>query len=377
MPSAFRRATEGAAADAAPSPAMGIVVTDTNMNPILQMMTWLLLAMTFLMLCFRFLTKFFLKTNQRFGWEEVLITSAFLVGLGESVTFLVPEGEILGKARSDISDAEMIAGLKTQFAGNLLWILALGLAKLSVCTGLSALSPETGHRRLTSVFVAAVLVWVVVAFFGTAFQCGTHGPWETGDDVKCVDRYAFTKYVAVTNIITDAALIALPAAVIHPLKMSIRTRTTVLAFFSVRLLAIAGTICQLVYLPRLFEHDFTLRGFPFYLSMQFVQFASISAACAAYFWPFLRSLRSGLISADNKAFTSEYALAKLRANGREGGGASGDLVSGGSSSRNRGGRNNYIKITTDNTVTTAVPSPGQGVPAPSVPAGSERYMKDW
>lgn len=78
MPSAFRRATEGAAADAAPSPAMGIVVTDTNMNPILQMMTWLLLAMTFLMLCFRFLTKFFLKTNQRFGWEEVLITSAFV-----------------------------------------------------------------------------------------------------------------------------------------------------------------------------------------------------------------------------------------------------------------------------------------------------------
>lgn len=47
-----------------------------------------------------------------FGGRLIVRLGEQLVGLGESVTFLVPEGEILGKARSDISDAEMIAGLK-------------------------------------------------------------------------------------------------------------------------------------------------------------------------------------------------------------------------------------------------------------------------
>ncbi|KAI2618102.1 hypothetical protein GGR54DRAFT_184490 [Hypoxylon sp. NC1633] len=357
-------------ADDAPPPPAGIVVTDSNMNPILQMVTWLLLALTSLMLCFRFLTKFFLKTNQRFGWEELLITSAFLAGLGESVTFLIPEGEILGKARHDITEDQLAAGLKAQFAGELLYILALGLAKLSVCAGLSALSPDTGHRRLTSVFIIAVILWALVAFIGTAFQCGSHGLWESGEGVKCLDRNAFLEYVAITNILTDAALIALPVAVIYPLKMSARTRVTVLTFFSVRIFAIAATISQLVYLPRLSEDDFTLQGFPYYLSMQFVQFASISAACAAYFWPFLRSLRSGLISADNRAFTSEYGLSKLRGTARNG--TNMDLSTA-ASVKNRD-RSNYIKITTDNTVTTTERSEEA---KHDDPLGSEGYMKDW
>ncbi|KAI1099539.1 hypothetical protein F4804DRAFT_79623 [Jackrogersella minutella] len=368
MPSVFRRASDGPAQ----SPPVGIVVTPSNMNPILQMTTWLLLALTALMLCFRFLTKFFLKTNQRFGWEEVMITAAFLAGLGESITFLVPEGEILGKEIHDISHDELIAGLKAQYAGELLYILALGLAKLSVCTGLTALSPDTSHRRLTSAFVIAVVLWSSVAFIGTAFQCGGHGPWENEmrADIKCLDRHAFLEYVGITNILTDAALIALPTTVIYPLKMSVRTRLTVLSFFSVRIFAIAAMICQLIYLPRLFEDDYTLRGFPYYLSMQFVQFGSISAACAAYFWPFLRSLRSGLISADTKAFTSEYALSKLRGSARNG--ANIDLASG-TSSKSRD-RSNYIKITTDNTVTMSTRGQGSGN---EQPMGTEEYMKDW
>lgn len=367
MLSALRRASEEAVPPPPPPP-VGIVVTDTNLNPILQMMTWLLLAMTALMLCFRFLTKFFLKTNQRFGWEEVLITLAFLAGLGESVTVLLPEGEIWGKTRNDISNEQLTAGLKVQFAGELLYILTLALAKLSVCAGLTALSPDTGHRRLTLAFVVSVLLWALVAFIGTAFQCGGHGPWE--GDAKCLDRHAYLEYVNITNIITDVALIALPVAIVYPLQMETKTRLIVLTFFSVRIFAIAATICQLVYLPRLFEHDFTLRGFPYYLSMQFVQFASISAACAAYFWPFLRSLRSGLISADNRAFTSQYALSKLR--GTPHSGANGDLVTG-TSSKSRD-RSNYIKITTDNTVTTT--TRGQGSTHVE-PLGSEGYMKDW
>jgi len=65
-------------AAAAPPPPVGIVVTDDNVNPIIQMTTWLLVALTSLMLCFRILTRFFLKANSPFGLEEILILSAFV-----------------------------------------------------------------------------------------------------------------------------------------------------------------------------------------------------------------------------------------------------------------------------------------------------------
>ncbi|KAI5861115.1 hypothetical protein GGS23DRAFT_598643 [Durotheca rogersii] len=365
MLSALRRASAEAAS---PLPT-GIVVTDSNLNPILQMITWLLLALTALMLCFRFLTKFFLRTNQRFGWEEVFITSAFLSGVGESVTFLVPAGTIFGKDSGDISGAELTAGLKVQYVGELLFILTLGLAKLSVCAGFTALSLDTEHRRLTSIFASVSIAWTVVAFVGTAFQCGASGPWE-GGDLQCLDKHAFLYYVTISNIITDIALILLPVAVILPLNIDFRARVVVLSFFSVRILAIIATAFQMTYIPRLFEDNFTLRSFPYYLSAQFVQFASISAACAAYLWPFLRSLRSGLFAADKTGFPSPYALSKLNKGVRK----DADVdMSAGNSSRNRD-RSNYIKITTDNTVTTSTRSHES---KPHEPIGTEAYMKGW
>ena len=64
-----------------------------------------------------------------------------------------------------------------------------------------------------------------------------------------------------------------------------------------------------MYLDRLFEENYTLRAFPYYLCVQIAQFASIAAACVVYLWPFLQSLRSGLMWADNlneSAFSSKY-----------------------------------------------------------------------
>ena len=57
---------------------MGIVVTDTNLNPIIQMSTWLLLALTSLMFCFRLLSRFFLRSNKLLSVEECLAFSAYV-----------------------------------------------------------------------------------------------------------------------------------------------------------------------------------------------------------------------------------------------------------------------------------------------------------
>lgn len=73
-----------------PSPYLGLIRStlqtsqpdsvrnDSNLNPVLQMVTWLLLAAATLMLFFRLLAKFFLKGNRTPGWEEGFILVSYV-----------------------------------------------------------------------------------------------------------------------------------------------------------------------------------------------------------------------------------------------------------------------------------------------------------
>lgn len=56
----------------------GLVVTESNLNPVLQVITWLLLAITTLMLAFRFLTSFFLKSKRTPGLEDIFIIVSYV-----------------------------------------------------------------------------------------------------------------------------------------------------------------------------------------------------------------------------------------------------------------------------------------------------------
>lgn len=54
------------------------VVTDKDQNPMIQAITWFLLAATALVLCFRLLTRFFLREARTFATEDALILGAFV-----------------------------------------------------------------------------------------------------------------------------------------------------------------------------------------------------------------------------------------------------------------------------------------------------------
>ncbi|KAJ8121038.1 hypothetical protein ONZ43_g2411 [Nemania bipapillata] len=307
--------------DASMSMPTGITLTDDNQNPLIGVITWLFLALFTLALGFRFLSTFYLKSNRLLRWENVLIILAY-----------------------------------TQFTGDILFIIALGCAKLSVCTSLFAFSPDRTHRRTNIALIAITSVWIVTALLGTAFQCGRQGPWD--NNAKCIDLRAFLTYVAIGNILTDAALVLMPIAIIYPLKMPLQTRAIIMILFGSRVLAILTTIFQLAYLAQFLDNPFTTLTVPYYLSTQATLFASFSAACVAYFWPFFRSVRSGLVSANITTFAPSYALSKLpKIQSKQ---ASVDVRGA------FGDNSNYIKITTDTSVHSTTSTQQK-----------ERYINTW
>lgn len=76
--------------------------------------------------------------------------------------------------------------------------------------------------------------------------------------------------------------------------------------------------------------------------MQLALFASIFAACIMYFWPFMRSLESGMMSAHTATFTSQYPLTRYYKSKSDKGQSSRATASSDGRSRR-----DYIEIRTD------------------------------
>ncbi|KAH8894555.1 hypothetical protein GQ53DRAFT_820928 [Thozetella sp. PMI_491] len=296
--------------------------TGDNLNPVLQVFTWLLLALTTLLLILRLLVRLFLKSARLFGLEDLLIIAAYVFGVGQSITVILPAGRIFGQASDAIGPEQLRAGIKAGYAGGLLFLIALGCSKLSACVCFLSLSLDQIHRTVTTILIVVITIWTLTAVLASAFQCGAHGPWE-GGELHCVNQRSLLNYISIGNIISDVILTAIPVAMIAPMTIPYSTRALLIAIFSSRILAIVATATQLAYIPRLFGPDPTLNGFPYFLATEFVQFASISTACAVYFWPLLRSLRSGHIWADNLIVPSNGLLSSVF--GRERGAASPDI----------------------------------------------------
>lgn len=53
-------------------------VSATDQSPILQVITWLLLAIVTLLLGFRQLTRFYIKAGKPFGWDDGLMIGSYV-----------------------------------------------------------------------------------------------------------------------------------------------------------------------------------------------------------------------------------------------------------------------------------------------------------
>ncbi|KAI0517030.1 hypothetical protein F5B22DRAFT_144125 [Xylaria bambusicola] len=315
--------------------------TAVDFSPTLQVVTWLLLALLSLVLFFRLLTRFFIKSDRYIGYDGLFILFAFVFAVGESVTEIIPPGAIYGRDIGSISPTQLQSGIKDGYARDILFLLSLGFAKLSVTSGLMILSPRRPTQLVIKTTTLTIAVWTVSSVLIAALQCGAQGPWASKAK-QCIDIVAFWESVSIISLLLDITLVAIPAFIVFPLHMSLKMRLVVICFYSARLLCIVPTIFQLIYTPRLADDNFIWSGFAFYLSMQLVQFTNISTACIIYFWPFLRSLQTGLIFHNKDGLKLQYSLTKMRKLGSKDSGNSALALN--QAARDR---NDYVEITTE------------------------------
>ncbi|EED14604.1 conserved hypothetical protein [Talaromyces stipitatus ATCC 10500] len=142
------------------TPWAGEDVTPNNYAAIVQVITWMLMAISGLALLIRLMTRFFL--TKRFAWDDVLIIVAFGFSVCEDVTYLVSAGQAWGQVFANDFPAESL----------------MPALKISIPAGILLISPIKWHRVALQVLGGFIVMWMVTSVFALTFQCPLPDPWN-------------------------------------------------------------------------------------------------------------------------------------------------------------------------------------------------------
>ncbi|KAL8932201.1 MAG: hypothetical protein Q9211_006463 [Gyalolechia sp. 1 TL-2023] len=308
------------------SPTSRPIDTPSNHGPVVSVVTWFLMAATALAVIARVSTK--AAISRRLTSDDYIIFVALALSIGQGIAISLQTSHGAGRHQESLSASQLDKYYKCDYASNLLFILNLGCAKLSVLQMLKAITPVKQHIRMVMGVGAFVLVWSFASLLVSAFQCGVPETWNPIGN-QCIDRVSkafileilfdhqiyrgfiprprltvlqtsfWTSY-GVLNLVTEAALVMLPLVIVWKIQTKTTKKAIIFLCFAARIVVFAAIIVQLVYVNRTRDSaDETFDTWPTLLCAETVQSLSIITACIPCMKPFLESLESGMLRSDD------------------------------------------------------------------------------
>ncbi|KAI1147697.1 hypothetical protein F4825DRAFT_436577 [Nemania diffusa] len=284
--------------------------------PLIQILALLFLSFCILSVGAQFLTKLILR--KRLDVADAVLFVALILFIGQISTLLSPAGSIVGNSPIGLQDEQIDGAMKALYSGVILGILTLGVSKLSLLISLYMITPVTWHQVATQAVGIFTIAWVLTAVFSTAFQCPSPRQWDILDK-RCIDIRSARTYIAIVNILTDVALVAIPTIIIIPVHLTWGKRFTLLGGFWFRVGVIGATVAQLVYLQRLvLDTEYLSTVWQLLICEEVVYTTSIITTCIPFLKPFLLSLESGFLRADDENRRGDTSLHSSSNNGSSG-----------------------------------------------------------
>ncbi|KAK9576067.1 hypothetical protein V6Z92_009347 [Aspergillus fumigatus] len=202
----------------------------------------------------------------------------------------------LGKKQGSLAADSFEQYSKYNYAAQLLYIIPVALSKLSTTLLVHMLTPQRGLQNACLATMGAIGIWTVFALCAIAFQCPLPDAWLYRPG-RCTAKGALMYLVAITNILTDMAVLTLPFFMMHKVQMSQGKRVKILCAFCTRALTVLLTTGQLATLPRsLTSSDTTWSAL---ISSTFAQanmYTNLIVACLPTLYHIFAGLHSGLIT---------------------------------------------------------------------------------
>ncbi|KAF2756441.1 hypothetical protein EJ05DRAFT_539405 [Pseudovirgaria hyperparasitica] len=273
-------------------------VTDDNLSAVVQILAILFLSFSIVAVAVEATTK--RAISKRFANGDYVLFGALILCIAATSTLLSPAGRSVGNSIANVAPATAENAFRAVYAGAMLDVVALATIKVAMLFAFHGITPVKIHRYAIYAAGLVTLAWAISGLFVIGFQCDGPDRWVLGK-TRCIELTGTRTYIAAGNILTDLALIAIPTAVISRVKLPLTKRLTLLSGFWVRLVVIGVTTTQIVFLQELnYADDNLLQNiWKVVICREAVQCSSIMTACIPFLKPFMGSLQSGFLRADD------------------------------------------------------------------------------
>jgi hypothetical protein len=150
---------------------------------------WILIVTALGIACFLFfgsmraLVRF--SFGHGFGLDDYILYSATALAVIQSSIVLGACSKGLGKALRLVSPEAQVEVQRMYYASNILFILAIGLSKISVVCFLRRISRTNAkHKIAFNTAIALIAAWTFGSVLAIALQCNLGHPWITVNQ-KC------------------------------------------------------------------------------------------------------------------------------------------------------------------------------------------------
>lgn len=322
------------------------MITDIDKSALVDIFVWLLLAVATLAVVAQTATK--IAIRKKLATEDYIILSSLLLTVGQSVSVDIQTQNGFGRHLNALSDSQAESALKAEYAASLLFIPNIFLTKLSMLVLVRRFALVKQYKYTVYALGGFVTLWSVASLITVTFQCRLPVPWDHVHR-SCVDRKNFWNAYGAMNMASDLVQVVLMTIIAAGIQTSISRKITIASVFGARMLVVVAVILQLFYLNRAGDSkDPTFDYWQHSICTQSVQCLALVTACIPYLKPFLDSLESGFLRADDqyrrdtsKAASYLYNVSNSKGSDRKGLGRNerkGDFTEMGVLSSNRSGR---------------------------------------
>lgn len=148
----------------------------------------------------------------------------------------------MGRDMWTLKDYQITNVLHFFFAGEVFYILALGISKISILCFYLRVFPSQGFRRVIYGVMGLSVAYTIAFFFATTLQCTpvsyAWNRWDGLHSGKCNDINLQGWIAAGINIVLDVIVMFLPLKHLAGLNMNLKKKLMVMAMFSVGIIVI-------------------------------------------------------------------------------------------------------------------------------------------
>ncbi|EER26073.1 hypothetical protein CPC735_002400 [Coccidioides posadasii C735 delta SOWgp] len=274
------------------------LITDTDKSALVDIFVWIFLVIAVLSVIASTSTK--IAIRGRPTTEDYIILVALAFCIGQSITVGIQDQNGWGRYTDTLSESQLQTVLKGDYAASFLFITSICLTKIALLVLSLQFALLKQYKYTIYALGTIVILWTMSSMFVVGFQCRLPEPWNYVNNI-CVGRKNFWNFYGVMNILTDVIQVGLMITITSQIQTSTKRKITIGSVFGARLLVVVVVALQLYFLNQVPDtSNATFDYWQMTICTQILQSLAVVTACMPFLKPFLDSLESGLLRADDQ-----------------------------------------------------------------------------